>query len=360
MTDISKVFSAINKQMGENTIQFLDQADLTIPSFSTGSLTLDLACGVGGIPRGRIIEVFGPTSAGKTTLAMLHAKEVQDADEGLVAFVDAEHSFNNKLATQYGINLSKMVYVDPKTAENGIDAIEAMVRSGLFRLIIVDSVTALTPNKIAESSIEQETMALLARIMSRAMQKLNGPSYRDDCTILFINQIREKPGVMYGNPETTPGGRALPFYSSVRLHVRAGEQIKQGDDVIGHLMKVKVVKNKVGIPFKEAAFPLIYGEGVDKVDEIAQLAILGGIISQGGAWFSYKNQETGEVVKRHGRDLKFQGRAALVKYMREDINFMYELEARLRGVEIEAPIGTPESEDGYDAYVQEGEEQEGA
>lgn len=351
MSDLKKLMTQINKTMGDDTIQMLSDSDITVKSYPSGSLTLDLALGLGGIPNGRLIEVYGPFASGKTTIAMLHGAEVQRAGEGKVAFIDAEHSFNKKLAIQYGLDINNLIYVNPKNAENAIDIADALVRSGEVRLIIIDSVSALTPSKIMESSIEQQTMGLLARFMSTVCQKLNGPAYENECTVLFINQVREKIGVMYGNPETTSGGRALPFYSSVRLHVRAGEQLKNRDEVYGHLVKVKVTKNKVGTPYKEATFPLIYGEGVDKVDEISQLSIFAGIIRQAGAWFRYEDEQ-GEIVKRNDREMKFQGRNAFVEYMREDPGFMKELEARLRGVEIEAPDADTTTLDEYDKEIE--------
>lgn len=336
---LDKIMNQINKSFGENTISFGGSPNIRV--FPSGSLTLDLALGRGGFPRGRMIEVYGPYSSGKTTIALLHAAEVQRMGEGKVAFIDAEHSFDPDLAAQYGVDLNELIYVDPKSAENAIDIADALIRSGEVRLIIIDSVSALTPSKVVESSIEQQSMALLARFMSTTCQKLNGPAYQNDCTILFINQIREKVGVMYGSPETTSGGRSLPFYSSVRLHVRAGDQLKNKDEVYGHIIKIKVTKNKVATPFKEAAFPLIYGKGVDRVDEISQLAVFAGIIRQAGAWFRYENAD-GEVIERNGREMKFQGRNAFAEYLREDPGFLAELEGKLRGVEVEAPDGEPE------------------
>lgn len=349
---LDKVLSAINKKFGENTATILTPDYVReIKVFPSGSLTLDLALGRGGIPRGRLVEVFGPTSAGKTTMALLHIAEVQRAGEGRAAFIDAEHTFDPVLAAEYGVDLSELIYIDPETAENAIDIADALIRSGEVRLIVIDSVSALTPSKIVESSIEQQTMGLLARFMSTTCQKLNGPAYANDCTVLFINQIREKIGAFSpaGTPTTTSGGRALPFYSSVRLNVRAGDQLKdKSGDVYGHIIKVKVVKNKVGTPHKEATFPLIYGKGVDRVDEISQLAILAGIIRQAGAWFRYEDAE-GEPVEREGVLCKWQGRAAFVEFMREHPSFMIELEQRLRGVEIEAPDAEPVAEEGYEA-----------
>lgn len=347
---LDAVLKQINKQFGANTATILTPDFVReIKVFSSGSLTLDLALGRGGIPRGRLVEVFGPTGAGKTTMALLHAAEVQRAEEGYVAFIDAEHTFDPVLAAEYGVDLGQLIYVDPVTAENAIDTADALIRSGEVRLIIIDSVSALTPSKIVESSIEQQTMALLARFMSTTCQKLNGPAYHNDCTVLFINQIREKPGAFspVGTPTTTSGGRALPFYSSVRLNVRSGDQLKNKDEVYGHILKIKVVKNKVGTPHKEASFPLIYGKGVDRVDEIAQLSILAGLFVQGGAWFRYPD-ENGEPVERHGEVYKWNGRANVVEFMRSHPHFLLELENRLRGIEIQAPDVEPTSEEGYD------------
>lgn len=348
---LDNILKQINKQFGANTATILTPDYVRdIKVFPSGSLTLDLALGRGGIPRGRLIEVFGPTSAGKTTLALLHIAEVQRAGEGRAAFIDAEHTFDPVLAAEYGVDLSELVYVDPETAENAIDISDALIRSGEVRLIVIDSVSALTPSKIVESSIEQQTMGLLARFMSTTCQKLNGPAYSNDCTVMFINQIREKIGGFSpaGTPTTTSGGRSLPFYSSVRLNVRAGDQLKHKDEVYGHIVKVKVAKNKVGTPHKEAVFPLIYGKGVDRVDEVGQLAILAGIIRQAGAWFRYEDS-AGEPLERDGEIYKWQGRANFVEFVRQHPAFMIELEQRLRGIEIEAPDSEPIPEEGYEA-----------
>ena len=348
---LDKTLAAINKKYGENTATILTPDYVReIKVFSSGSLTLDLALGRGGIPRGRLVEVFGPPSAGKTTVALLHAAEVQRAGEGKVAFIDAEHSFDPVLAQEYGVNLSELIYIDPVTAENAIDIADALIRSTEVRLVIIDSVSALTPSKIVESSIEQQTIGLLARFMSTTCQKLNGPAYANDCTVLFINQIRDKVGAFSpaGTPTTTSGGRSLPFYSSVRLNVRAGDQLKNKDEVYGHIIKVKVVKNKVGMPFKEAAFPLLYGKGVDRVDEIAQLAILAGIVRQAGAWFRFEDAE-GEPIVRNDEVYKWQGRAAFTEFVRAHTEFMLELDNRIRGIQIEAPTSEPTiHEDGYE------------
>lgn len=364
--DINKLLATINKQFGEGTANFLTEDFVPdVNTTSTGSLTLDLALGRGGFPTGRIIEIYGPQMSGKTTITFLHIAQVQKDEEkkaasieGYVersaAFIDAEHAFDPKLAAEYGVNLEKLIYINPKTAENAIDAADALIRSGQVACIVTDSVSSLVPTKIAESSMEQATIGLLARFMSTAMQKLTGIAYQQDCTLIFINQIREKVGVMYGNPETTSGGRALPFYSSVRLHVRMGDQLKNKDEVFGHIVKVKVTKNKVGVPFKEAAFPLIYGHGVDRADEISQLTVLGGIIRQAGAWFRYEDDE-GNIIVRDGTEMKWQGRAAFADFIRENPFFMMELEDKLRGVEVEAPEGTAENPDGYEFNVNDDE-----
>ena len=239
MGDIQRVLDAINKQLKYEAVHFMTPDYVqSVKTYSSGSLTLDLALGIGGIPQGRIIEIYGPSMSGKSTIAMLHAAQVQQAQEGYVAWVDAEHAFDPKLAQRYGVQLDELIYIKPKTGEQAIDAVDALIRSGDVRLVVVDSVSALLPAKIAESSIEQQTIGLLARFMSATMQKLTPIASLHDCTIIFINQIREKIGA-YGNPETTTGGRALPFYSSIRLNVRMGDQLKdKNGTVYGHLIKV--------------------------------------------------------------------------------------------------------------------------
>lgn len=348
--DLDKLFAQINKQYGTGTISIGGGPEIT--TVSTGSLTLDLAIGRGGIPEGRIIEVFGPEASGKTTIALLHGAEVQRAGRR-VAFIDAEHALDPTLAAAYGVKLEEWTYVDPKTAEQAIDIIEALVRTGLYGLIITDSVSALTPSVIAENSAEKQTMGLQAKLMSLAMQKLNGPAYQHKCTCLFINQLREKVGGYAPNgvvPTTTSGGRALPFYSSVRLNVRRGDPIKDKDDVIGHWMKIKVVKNKVGIPFKEATVPLYYQVGIDHQYEIIELACLAQIIYQGGAWFSYRD-ENNEIIVRDGAKYSWQGKDKLTEFAKENPDFLYELEDRLRGVVVEAPVGAPVNPDATDWEV---------
>lgn len=355
-SDVKKIIDAINKKYGENTTHFLsEEHEMKIDTWSTGSLMLDLALGRNGYPKGYIMEIYGESMGGKTTLSMLGIASFQreqlmlasmepDHQERFCLFIDAEHTFDPKLAREYGVDLDRLIYVDPKTAENAIDILEAYIRSDRVGLAVVDSVPALVPSKISESSIEQQTMGLLARMMSTTMMKITGPAKLHDCSVIFINQVREKIGVMYGDPTTTPGGKALPFYSSVRLHVRAGEKIKNGDDVIGHFMNVRVVKNKFAVPFKKAVFPLVYGVGVDRVDEVAQMSKLAGLVRQAGAWIRYED-ESGELIKIDDVEMKFNGHNKFVEGLRENPKLLAALENTLRGVEVEAEDAEVEDED---------------
>ncbi|MEX3713443.1 recombinase RecA [Cytobacillus horneckiae] len=345
---IEKLMSTINKKLGESTIGYSATTGPVIKTYSSGSLTMDLALG-GGVANGRIFEYFGNSMAGKTTLAFLHIAEVQRANDGYVAFIDMEHAMNKELAAEYGVDLGKLIYVNPKTAENAVDIADSLIRSGEVRLIVVDSVSAMVPTKIVESSAEQQTMGLLARFMSTTMQKLTGIAYEHECSVGFINQIREAIGKFSpaGTPTTTSGGRALPFYASQRIQVKMGEYIKDGNDIIGHLVKIKVVKNKIAVPFKEASFPLIYGKGVDRIDEIAQVAVLAGVVVKTGAWCRIVDAETGEIRVYDGKELKFNGQAALVAYLHETPEIATELEAKIRGIEVELPEGERVDEDGY-------------
>lgn len=339
---LDKILKGINKQYGENTAQILTEDYVReIKVFSSGSLALDLALGRGGIPRGRIVEFYGPESAGKTTMALLHMAEVQKADEGAVVFIDAEHTFDPVLAKSYGVQLDKLVYIDPRTAENAIDTADALIRTGEVRLIVIDSVPALTPTKISESSIEQQTMALLARFMSTTLQKITGPAYEHDCTVLFINQLREKPGAYSPIPgqaaTTTPGGKSLPFYSSVRLNIRRTERLKDGKEPIGQTIKVQVVKNKVGVPHKEATFNLFYNHGIDRIEEISQLAVYAKIVRQGGAWFTLPDNN-GEPIERNGVAYKWNGRQKFIDHLREDEWLLDYLEDKIRNSNVEAKV----------------------
>ncbi|UOE58173.1 recombinase RecA [Cytobacillus oceanisediminis] len=345
---IDSLMAKINKSLGDNTIAYCSEGGPIINTVTSGSLTMDLALG-GGIPEGRIIEYYGNSMAGKTTLAFLHMAAVQREGKRYVAFIDAEHAMNKNLAAQYGIDLDKLIYVNPKTAENAVDVMDALIRSGEVGLIVTDSVSAMVPTKIVESSAEQQTMALLARFMSTTMQKLTGIAYEHDTTLLFINQVREAVGKFSpaGTPTTTSGGRALPFYASQRIHVKMGEYIKNKDEIIGHTVKIKVVKNKVAVPFKEATFPLIYGHGVDIIDEIAQVSVLAGVVAKAGAWLRIIDQETGEIRVKDGKELKFNGMEAFKSFLRENEDVVAELDALIRGVEVELPEGERVDEEGY-------------
>lgn len=339
LDEINKKFAYDDKRSVAATFLSSD-SKLVVDSISTGSLTLDLAIGVNGYPRGRIIEMFGPESSGKTTLALHMIAETQRQNKGYVAFIDAEHALDPQLAKEYGVDLDELIYINPKTAENAIDIIVGLISSGDVALIVVDSVPALTPSKTEESSMDQETMALLARLMSKAMSKIAGPAWRDNCTVLFINQVREKVGAFssYGTPLTTPGGRALPFYSSVRLQVQKVDAIKSGNEHIGQEIKVKVIKNKLSAPHKEATFSLYYNKGIDRVDEIAQVAILAGIMHKAGAWLSYLDKD-GNPMELNGTVLKFQGRQKFADHLKNDPDFLNMIENIIRGVDnIEAPI----------------------
>lgn len=319
--------------------------------WQSGSLTIDLATGRGGIPKGRMIELYGNESAGKTTTAMIMLAAIQQQEkqraidepeytEKTCAFIDAEHAFDPLLAAQYGVDLENLVLLDPETAEQAMDIAEAFIRSGDFAVIIVDSVAALVPTKIADTSMEQQTMAELARFMSKAMSKLTGPAYQKQTTVIFINQLREKVGAYAPNgivPTTTPGGRALKFYSTLRLEVRRGDQIKVGDEVIGHVVKIRFIKNKIGAPYKEAEYRLIYNVGVDRIDEIGQLAIYGNIVRSGGAWIYFEN-EHGVPYEINGEVMKFNGRAKFMDALRRIPELYTHIEHLIRGTEhIEAP-----------------------
>lgn len=308
----------IEKQFGKGSIMKLGESTHnqveTIPS---GSLALDIALGVGGFPRGRIIEIYGPESSGKTTVALHAIAEVQKTG-GQAAFIDAEHALDPVYASKLGVNIDELLLSQPDTGEQALEIAEALVRSGAVDIIIIDSVAALVPKAEIEGDMGDSHVGLQARLMSQALRKLSGAINKSKVIAIFINQLREKVGVMFGNPETTPGGRALKFYSSVRLDIRRVESIKQGNDIIGNRTRIKVVKNKVAPPFKQADVDIMYGEGISKEGSLVDIASEMDIINKSGAWYSYNNDRLG------------QGRENAKQFLKENPQISQEIEQKIR------------------------------
>jgi recombination protein RecA len=297
-------------RLGENT-------DIVVEAIPTGSLSLDIALGIGGVPRGRIIEIYGPESSGKTTLALHIVAEAQKQG-GEVAFIDAEHALDPTYARALGVDIDAMLISQPDTGEQGLEICEALVRSGAIDVVVVDSVAALTPRAEIEGDMGDAHVGLLARLMSQALRKLAGSIAKTNCVVIFINQLREKVGVMYGNPEVTTGGRALKFYASVRIDVRRIEAIKNGSEVVGNRTRAKIVKNKVAPPFREAEFEILYGEGISKWGEMVDLAVRLDIIQKSGSWFAMGDTRLG------------QGRDAVKQYLQENPELADQIEAEIR------------------------------
>lgn len=308
----------IEKTYGKGAVMKLGKApDYNVDVIPTGSMTLDMALGIGGVPRGRIVEIYGPESSGKTTVALHVAAQAQKLG-GEVAFIDVEHALDPVYAKALGVDIDNLLVSQPDSGEQALEIAEALVRSGAIDCIVLDSVAAMVTKAEIEGDMGDTHVGLLARLMSQAMRKLTSVISKSNCVAIFINQVREKIGVVYGNPETTPGGRALKFYSSVRIEVRKGEPIKNGAEIIGARTKCKVVKNKVAPPFKECEFDMMFGQGIDRVGEVCDLAVDLDIIKKSGAWFSYNGQKIG------------QGRENAKEYLRSNPDIMKEIEEKVK------------------------------
>jgi len=314
---LETAIAQIEKSFGKGTIMRLgDNLAVNVEAIPTGSLSLDLALGIGGVPKGRIIEIYGPESSGKTTLA-LHIIASAQKKGGEVAFVDAEHALEPAYARALGVDIENLLISQPDTGEDALSITETLVRSGAVDVVVVDSVAALVPRSEIEGEMGDSSVGVVARLMSQALRKLAGSISKTNCIVIFINQLREKIGVMYGNPETTPGGRALKYFSSVRIDVRRVEALKNGTEVVGNRTRAKIVKNKVAPPFKEAEFDIMYGEGISKIGEIIDLAVKLNLIEKGGAWYT-----VGET--------RIQGRDAVKQYLKENPDVADDLEAKIR------------------------------
>ena len=315
---LEQVLSDIEKQFGKGAVMRLgDNRHMDIDTCSSGSLSLDIALGIGGYPKGRIIEIFGPESSGKTTFALHAIAEIQKQG-GRAAFIDAEHSLDPSYAKNLGVNINELLLSQPDTGEQALEICEALVRSEAINIVVIDSVAALVPKAEIDGEMGDSHVELQARLMSQALRKLSGTINKTKTIAIFINQLREKVGVMFGNPETTTGGRALKFYSSIRLDVRRSEALKVGENVIGNRTTIKVVKNKVAPPFKSAVVDIMYGEGVSKVGEIVDLGVNANILEKSGAWFSYNGEKLG------------QGRENVKLYLKDNPTIADEIESKIR------------------------------
>ena len=310
---LNDAIKQIEKQFGKGSVMKLgDRAAVDVAVIPTGSLTLDMALGIGGYPKGRIIEIYGPESSGKTTLTLHAIAEVQKQG-GTAAFIDAEHAIDPVYAKNLGVNIDELILSQPDSGEQGLEIAETLVRSGAIDLVVVDSVAALVPQVELDGEMADQQMGLQARLMSKALRKLSGVMNKTDCTIIFINQLREKIGVMFGNPETTTGGRALKFYSSVRVEIRRSEAIKNGTEIVGNKVNIKVVKNKAAPPFKSTQVDIIYGKGISRDGEVLDLAVDKDIVDKSGAWYAYKGEKIG------------QGRENAKRYLVEHPDIMNEI-----------------------------------
>lgn len=319
LKQLNLAVEALEKQFGKGAIMRLgdDSAGMKVQSISTGSMTLDFALGVGGLPRGRVTEIYGPESSGKTTLA-LHVIAEAQKEGGIAAIVDAEHAFDPSYARKLGVDINALLISQPESGEQALSIVETLVRSNAIDVVVVDSVAALVPQAELEGEMGDSVMGLQARLMSQALRKLTGAISKSSCVCIFINQLRDKIGVVYGNPETTTGGKALKFYSSVRLDIRKIAQIKDGEEITGNRTRVKVVKNKVAPPFRTAEFDILYGEGISAMGELIDLAVEFGVVKKAGSWFSY------------GTDKLGQGRETVKKALREDAALYSKIQAQVK------------------------------
>ena len=315
---LNHVLGKIEKDFGKGSIMRLGEASsMVVDSISTGSIGLDIAVGIGGLPRGRIVEIYGPESSGKTTVALHSVAEAQK-NGGIAAFIDAEHALDPVYARALGLDVDNLIISQPDTGEQALEITEALIRSGAIDIIVIDSVAALVPKAEIEGDMGDSHVGLQARLMSQALRKLTGSIKKSNCVAIFINQLREKVGIMFGNPETTTGGRALKFYSSVRLDVRKIDTIKQGDKILGSRTRVKVVKNKVAPPFKQAEFDIMYGEGISKIGDLLDIAANVDIVKKSGSWYNYQDIKLG------------QGRENVKKFLADNMDLTNEIEEKVR------------------------------
>ena len=343
---LNNAVAAIEKNYGKGSIMKLgdSSANIDIEAIPTGSISLDVALGVGGVPRGRIIEIYGPESSGKTTVALHMIAEAQKRN-GIAGFIDAEHALDPQYAKKIGIDIDNLYISQPDNGEQALEIAETMIRSGALDIVIVDSVAALVPKAEIEGDMDDQQVGLHARLMSKAMRKLTGVINRSNCAVVFINQLREKVGIMFGNPEVTTGGRALKFYASVRMDVRRVEAIKQGGEIIGNHTKVKVVKNKVAPPFKEAEFDIMFGQGISREGDLIDLAVKVDAVQKSGAWYAYKGEKIG------------QGRENAKTFLREHPEIMAEVEVQVReyyglpaDTVVETAVQTADTEEAKDKF----------
>lgn len=341
---IDSALAQIERQFGKGSIMKLggDNPVTEIESTSTGSLGLDIALGIGGLPKGRVVEIYGPESSGKTTLT-LHCVAEEQKKGGVCAFVDAEHALDPLYAKRLGVDLDELLISQPDTGEQALEIVDTLVRSGAVNMVVIDSVAALTPRSELEGDMGDASVGVHARLMSQAMRKLTSSIARTKCTVIFINQIRMKIGVMFGSPETTTGGNALKFYSSVRLDIRRIGGLKDRDEVVGNATRVKVVKNKVAPPFKQVEFDIMYGEGISKMGELLDLGVKAGVVEKAGSWFSYGDERIG------------QGRENAKTYLRENTRTALEIEDKIRaahGLDFDLEAELKKSSNGDDGVLE--------